>query len=388
MNKQTVFIAFLAFVLFGTYEGFLGVVWPFMSAELGVPLEALGVLLFVGLGGFVLVSFSSGALIRRRSIHWLLSSSLAFRAAGFLAIAVSPTWLGAIAGAFVIGIGGGGLDPSLNGYVSKYGSARQLNWLHACFGVGATVAPLIATGLYALGASWRWNFVLVGLLFGLCALLVKFTAASWKGLQTNEQSSETTEAPIKSSLRLPLVWLGILFFFLYTGTELSAGQWTFTLFTLGRGFSPIEAGFWVSVYWGSFTAGRILFGFIADRAATHSVVRGALLAAITGAALLWWAPAPWVGFAGLALMGLAQAPVFPVLIASTAARVGAPHAANTIGFQLAAAGLGGAGLTGLIGVLATSINFEAIGASILLLSAFTFIVYELLSSASRRAVER
>jgi hypothetical protein len=64
-----------------------------------------------------------------------------------------------------------------------------------------------------------------------------------------------------------------------------------------------------------------------------------------------------------------------------------PHAANTIGFQLAAAGLGGAGLTGLIGVLATSINFEAIGASILLLSTFTFIVYEVLARASRRSVE-
>jgi fucose permease len=62
----------------------------------------------------------------------------------------------------------------------------------------------------------------------------------------------------------------------------------------------------------------------------------------------------------VALTGFAVAPIFPGLVSGTSARVGPRHAANTIGMQIGAAGLGGALIPALAGVLAQRISLEVI----------------------------
>ena len=57
----------------------------------------------------------------------------------------------------------------------------------------------------------------------------------------------------------------LVVFFLYTGLEVVAGQWSYTLFTVGRGVEAGRAGPWISIYWGSLTIGRVAFGWIAER---------------------------------------------------------------------------------------------------------------------------
>jgi hypothetical protein len=63
--------------------------------------------------------------------------------------------------------------------------------------------------------------------------------------------------------------------------------------------------------------------------------------------------------------------------------VGKAHAANTIGFQVAAAGVGGTLLTGLVGLLATEIGLEAIGAAAFVFAAVTWLAYEGLLRAGK-----
>ena len=55
---------------------------------------------------------------------------------------------------------------------------------------------------------------------------------------------------------------------------------------------------------------------------------------------------------GLAALGLGCAPVYPSMVAITAARLGERHAANAMGFQVAAATLGLALTPSLIGIAA------------------------------------
>jgi fucose permease len=384
MQKNPFPLAYLAFVAFGFYEGLIGVSWPAMSVEFGMPLEALGVLFAVSLVGFVLVSFASGSLIRRRSIHWLILTSLVLRAIGFFGFTFAPNWHFLILSIFVLSLGGGGMDTGLNGFISARGNAKQLNWLHASYGVGATVGPFLASAVATLDGTWRWNFGFLAALLLLVSVLVWVSRPAW-GLALKETDSNKG-AGTRQTMRLPIVWISVLIFFLYTGTELAAGQWSFTLFTIGRGETELAARFWVGIYWGAFTAGRILFGFIADRISIDRFLRFGIIAVVTGAGLLWWNPVTWVGYVGLALMGLAQAPVFPGLIAGTMRRVGEAHESNVIGFQIGAAGLGGTAITSIVGLLATSIHMEVIGAALFILSFLTLVVYEALMAASRRAI--
>ena len=55
-------------------------------------------------------------------------------------------------------------------------------------------------------------------------------------------------APSRSTLRLPVVWLGIAVFCLYTGIEAATGTWTYSLFTEARAIPASTAGMWVSMY--------------------------------------------------------------------------------------------------------------------------------------------
>src|SRR5258708_28514463 len=137
-------------------------------------------------------------------------------------------------------------------------------------------------------------------------------------------------------------------FLAYVGVELGLGQWIYTLLTQSRGIDTGLAGILVSIFWGVFTGGRILFGVIANRFEINRLLQACMLALIAGAVLLWWNPVNAVGLLGLFLIGVAQAPIFPLLMTGTARRVGAEHAENTISLQMGAVGIGGRPFSRLI----------------------------------------
>lgn len=286
-EDKAVLISYLTFTVLGTFEAILAVSWPAMSQDLHVPLEALGVLLLIGLVGFVLVSFNSGVLVRTRSLHWVLLNSIGLRAVGFTAIALFPTWPVVMASVFVMSLGAGGIDSGLNTLISGRGIARQINWLHASYGVGATIGPFIAAGISIAGGGWTWNFAVVATLLVVNAILVWRTAPLWEVSLPAQPGVPRTAARLVDSLRLPMVWISIVLFFLYTCSELTAGSWAFSLFTLGRGMPELTAKFWVGCYWGAFTLSRVVFGLVADRMPLNAALRYALIGTTAGAALLW-----------------------------------------------------------------------------------------------------
>lgn len=83
------------------------------------------------------------------------------------------------------------------------------------------------------------------------------------------------------------------------------------------------------------------------------------------------------------IIGVSEAPVYPSLIVNTVLRVGRHHAPNTIGFQIAAGGVGGTAITSLVGVLATSKNLELIALGILVLFVLTFVTFEVMPLMQR-----
>ena len=148
---------------------------------------------------------------------------------------------------------------------------------------------------------------------------------------------------VAETLRLPAVWLGSLAFTVYVAIEAAAGLWAFLLLTEGRGMTAGVAGVCVSGYWGSLFVGRVVQGIGSERLGAAKVLRGGSLLGMAAGAALIALPAPaWVSVAGLLVLGFAAAPVFPLLMLTTAERVGRQHADRTIGVQIGAAGIGGA----------------------------------------------
>ena len=169
------------------------------------------------------------------------------------------------------------------------------------------------------------------------------------------------------------------------GVTLGAGGGTVAVLVGWVSGVPVAvAGFWAGFYWASFTFGRIIFGIIADRINVTNAIRSMIALAAGGAALLWWNPTDSVSFAGLAIMGFALAPVFPLLISSTPGRLGVSDATNAIGFQVGAASFGIAILPGLAGALAERTTLEVIPPFLLATSLIMLALHEIAVRGHRR----
>ena len=377
-------LAFLAFISLGLPDGLLGVAWPSIRREFGVPLDALGLLLTFATAGYLTSSFLSGRILRVLPIGSVLALSTAAAATALLGFAFSPFWPLIIACGFLAGLGGGAVDAGLNAYGATNFTPRILNWLHAFFGLGTTLGPLVVTAVLEAGLAWRWSYLVVGLAQVVLAGVFFLSRGRWRRSTDPEGAAPVVAARTRDTLRRPRVLLGMLLFFVYTGVELVVGVWSYTLLTIGRGVPEGTAGVFVSLYWGSLMVGRVLFGFVAHRVPLVPALRVCMLAVLAGACLLWLAPAASVALLGLMVTGFFIAPVFASLVSLTPARVGAEHADSAIGFQVASAGLGGALLTSLVGVLADANGLEYVGAAVVVFVLMLLGLFEATLRTARR----
>ena len=377
-----ILISYAQFIVLGLPGGYLGAAWPSMQTGFGLTLDAVGIYLLVNTIGYTLASFFSAQITARTGFsRSLLMAALTF-GAGFLGLALSPSWGWILFFGLLTGLGGGLIDASLNRYMAARSSSMLLNWLHASYGIGATLGPAGLSFLLSIGQTWRTGFQLMAVfqmvMIGAMLVTLNRWESSQVGTATAEMIQPSEAVSLRETLAVPAVWLAMALFFIYTGIEMTAGQWTYSLFTLGRGISATTAGWWTSLYWASFTVGRMFLGILVDRFGFVRSMRAMIAGAFLGAGLLWWNPVEGVSFAGLAILGFALAPVFPTLIAVTPRVLGSRVAANAIGMQMAFGGLGIAALPWLAGILAVNINLEVIGPFIVVACVLMLLLFELL----------
>jgi len=369
-------LAYIAFVTLALPTGLLGVAWPTLRTEFSLPLDAMGFLLFSSTIGYLISSLFIAQLINRFGIGPLLMVSSLASAVSLIGYTMAPAWMVIVVIGCIAGFGSGVTDAGLNTYLASEYNEGHMQWLHACFGIGATLSPIIMTASLARFISWRPGYIFVGILTAIMAICFWLTLSAWKQPNTPSTKSEDAgrglmdyQTSLWASLLLPMTWISILMFLLYTGGELILGNWTYTLLTEGRGVSPQLAGLWAGGFWATFTIGRVLGGLYAQRIRLNTLMLGGMSLSLLGAVLFWWNPLTLVSVAGVFLTGFGMAPIFPGLVSSTSQRVGTNHAANTIGIQMSAAALGGALLPTLAGVLARRVSLETIP---VMLSASTF----------------
>jgi fucose permease len=385
-------LAYLSFVGLGLPNGLNGVAWPSIRNYFHLPVAALGWLLVMFTSGYLVSSFSSGRLLALMSIGTLLTLSCLMTAVGLIGYALAPAWWVMVALGSLAGFGAGAIDAGLNTFAATQFSARMVNWLHACYGIGAATGPVIMTSVLAGHHPWQRGYLIVGGWQLLLALCLALTRNQWRttrasGALKNSTSIAVARVSNLRTLKLPVVRLSMAVFFVYTGIEAAAGYWAYTLFTESRAVRVMTAGIWVSFYWGSLTVGRLLSGLVVEHISIHMLLRVCLVSIALGATLIWLGGTSVLSVVGLGLMGLASAPVFPSLISATPRRFGEEHVANGVGFQIAAAVLGAALLPSLVGILAGRIGLEVIGPSLLVAACLLIGLFEALSASSPVGVE-
>ncbi len=376
-------LAYAAFIALGMPDGLMGIAWPSVRADFGVPIDALGMLLIASVAGYMTSSFLSGALVARLGVGRLLALSCALTGTALIGYTLVPEWWMLVSLGVVAGLGAGAIDAGLNTYAAAHFGEGLVQWLHASYGIGITIGPIIITTALTTYDSWRLGYRIVAGFQLLMALAFVLTLAWWRDGQ-QEQTDGPREkrltdykTPLAETIIRPRVWLSVALFFLYVGAEVSLGIWAYSLLTEARGVAPSVAGLLTGSYWATFTIGRILAGLYAKRLGVDLLIQASLGFALLGAVLLWLNPFPLANLAAVTVVGFAIAPIFPALISGTSQRVGARYAANTIGMQMAVTGLGGSLIPTLMGVLARRFSLEVVPICLVLLFLTLFILYRL-----------
>ena len=358
-------LAYIAFISLGMPDGLFGVAWPSIREDFSLRLDSIGAFFFAGTTGYMLSSFFSGKIISRLGVGGTLAISCALTASALLGYTLVPSWWMMVSLAIASGLGAGAIDAGLNTYVASHFREGLMQWLHASFGVGVTLGPIIMTAGLTLFHTWRLGYQVVSIAQLLLATSFLLTMRMWRDNGVTESAEPERHlsdysTPFRETLQQPAVWFNLLLFFLYTGAEFSFGSWTYSLLTLSRNVPVEVAGLWAGSYWAMFTVGRILAGLLTRRFGMANLLKAGFIMALAGSVLLWWNPFPQASIIAVSIIGFAIAPIFPGLVSGTSMRVGEHHAANTIGMQIAAAGLGGAVVPSLAGVLAQNFSLEAI----------------------------
>lgn len=365
------------FIIVGLPDGMLGTAWPAMRHSFGVPVGDLGLILLVNTLGSVVVAAFVGRIIQRLGISALLAVAGSCAALGGIGYAAAPgLWLVLAIGP-LLGAAAGMMDGGLNTAVALTGRPRLLNLLHGFYGIGTALGPLIVTAAILAG-SWRPAYlVLVALDLTAAALwaLHHRRVPAPGGLRApgaagTAQDPEATDPAAAWPRRrvVSVLSLGLIVFFVYTGLEVSAGQWETSYLRGHLGLSASGAGLAAFGYWGALTAVRIGLALPARPVPVRYVIGWGTAASAAATALIWWQPGTAAVVAGFVILGAALAGVFPALIAITPQRIGERRAQHAIAWQVGAAAAGGSGISALIGLLIDTTSLAILGPALLTLA--------------------
>jgi fucose permease len=370
----------------GLPDGMLGPAWPAIRQTFGAPIADLGLILLVSTAGSVVIAVFVGWLIRRIGVPALLAVSGVCAALGAVGFALAPALWVLLAVAVLVGVAAGLMDGGLNTAIGLAGRPRLLNLLHASYGVGTTIGPLLITVAIITG-SWRPAYA------ALSAFNVLMTAFWLHQRRRDRLTSPPTPAhpadpitpaepqsPSHEALEphpsegwsrrrsTAAVLAGMVLFFVYTGTEVGAGQWEASYCRGHLGLSASAAGIATFGYWAAFTGARILLAVLPRPIELIRIVRWGSAVGVAGAAAIWWQPDRAVALAGFIILGGGLSGVFPALIGLTPARIGHRRAQNVIAWQVGAAAAGGSGLSAFLGLLIGLAGLRILGPALTVLA--------------------
>jgi len=356
-------LIYLAFVSLGLPDGVLGVAWTGMRLDLNQPLAALGLVTIVLTIASSTSTLFAGHLLNRLGTGPVVMASGFLTGLALLGFSFVPAFGWLLLLAIPLGLGAGAVDAGLNHFVAAHYSSRQMNWLHGCWGIGATLGPLIMGAALLAPTGWQSGYQTIASLQLALALVLWRALPLWKLEQAKpspEPTPDTAPAPRQPVAALA-TWLAPLAFLLYVAAEAGTGLWAASILVNSRHTSAATAGLWVSFFFGAITAGRFGVGLVANQLGNRRLIRLGILAAIAGAAVFAVPTLPAsLSLLGLVLLGLGCAPIYPSMMHETAKRFPPELTARVIGRQVGFAYIGGAAVPAVCGVLASYAGLSAI----------------------------
>ena len=338
----------------------LGSAWPTMVSELNAPLWGAGILQMTTSLCTIISSLNSARLIRRFGTGRLTAMSCLLTAMALMGMSFAPHYAFLLLLCIPLGLGAGAVDAAINNYVALHCEPRHMNWLHCFWGVGTIISPMVMSALAR-------------------SIVLFTTLKRWASEKAQNGEREAKVLTVRQVLSLPGAKQGLLNFTCYCAVESTFMLWSATYLVMARGMDAARAASMGGLFFIGITAGRGVSGFIAMKLKPRQMVRlGQTLMAAAGVLLL--VPGTAVTLAGILLMGLGCAPVYPNIVQDTPRNYGAENSQAVIGVQMAFAYIGSLFMPTIFGWIASILGYGILPVFALV---FTAVMIALFNSQQR-----
>lgn len=375
-------VIYLSFISLGLPDSLLGSAWPTMYSELGVPISFAGIISMIIAVGTVISSLQSDRLTRKLGTGKVTAISVAMTAIALFGFSVSHSFLALCIWAVPYGLGAGSVDASLNNYVALHYESRHMSWLHCMWGVGATLGPYIMG--YALKREMGWNsgYRIISILQIVLTAVLIFSLPLWekrtKVISDNGKEITAKALSLREIIRIPGAKEVMLCFFCYCAVEQTTGLWASSYLTLYKGVSADIAASFAGMFFIGITIGRALSGFITMKLNDVQMIRMGQLIIGMGVITMLLPLGKNASLAGLIMIGLGCAPIYPCIIHSTPSHFGADKSQAIIGVQMASAYVGTCLMPPIFGLVANYITVSLLPVYLLMILVLMVVMHELL----------
>ncbi|KAG1452945.1 hypothetical protein G6F56_007690 [Rhizopus delemar] len=325
---------FLMIIIAGLNDGALGSIIPRVKQYYDIPNETVSLLFLCSACGFFISASLNGYIVHKigqlNTIY--LSAILQGISFSILMMGFPFPVMGLSMG--LTGFGSGLSDAAINVFAASLPMATLLlNIIHALYGVGAMLSPLVATFLLEHELSWKGIYMFLSALAVLNILGIKL---GFKGVKLEEEEEEGTKESrreiIKASIAHPMTIIGALYILIYVGDEVVLGGWGYTYLTEGRYGDPVAMGRVISGYWAGLAFGRVLLGYLAGKFGEKFSITVFTLMMICCLTIMSISADVIVNSTALVTLGLLLGPMFPTTISLVSKVLPRSYHTTSIGF--------------------------------------------------------
>ncbi|KAG7665578.1 uncharacterized protein J8A68_000980 [[Candida] subhashii] len=304
----------------GLSDGSVGVLLNYIQKQYNITYSVASTLWLSNALGYIIVAIFSDQMNRRwgrKSIFFGNISSIIM----YSLVSTGSKYPVIVLGFFFGGLGGSACVSQYNVFMGRLEkSSTALGYLHGSYGLGASVAPLIATAFVEAGLKWNYYYLVVLGIFFLSSFNSYFSFVhdqndlkAWDEVPIGEESEN--KGLMRESLKNVTTWVAALFVFFYQGAEVAFGGWITTYLRDYRNHNNTSIGYVASGYWFGLTFGRLVLTRL-----IHKVIgarRGnsiLIVCSIVFAMLTWIISSLPIEIVTITFAGITIGPIYPLMI--------------------------------------------------------------------------
>ncbi len=252
-------LSFIGMIMVSVAFSYRGFLVPTFKSEFHIDNTRMGLAISVAQLASMVFAYYGGIYCMRLGQKRVIAFGCFMVAVSMGLLAFAHSWVMLIVSFCVMSSGTSLMVLGLNTIlpmVTLFSQSILMNFVHGIFGLGSTVSQKGLAWYLSGEMSWRLLFAVTAGVFVMQGILMLFAP----GEPSAENRAHRASLPYKKFSALFIVALSF-----YVIGEFLLGSWIINYFQEGFSYTPAKAAFYSTLFFATFTVGRLGGGFVMNR---------------------------------------------------------------------------------------------------------------------------